>query len=191
MKPAFAALDAILKALEGADVDVALRTDLSGRNSGAVFSRPADYRYLLWRIWDPSRPLWSFGMLNPSTADHEVVDPTIARCIKRAEVGGAGGLIVWNLFAYRATKPEDMKAVEDPVGPFNDKAIQIAVGQTALNIAAWGVHGVHNDRDETVLRKLAKNRVSLHALAFSASGFPRHPLYLSFDLGPQPWNYLG
>lgn len=190
MKPASVALHAMLNALEGADVNLALRTDLSGRQSGAVFSRCADYRYLLWRIWDPSRPLWAFGMLNPSTADHEVVDPTIARCIKRAEAGGAGGLIVWNLFAYRATKPEDMKAAEDPVGPYNDLAIKIAVEHTALNIAAWGVHGVHNDRDRAVLHELAKSGAELSALAFSASGFPRHPLYLSFDLQPQPWNYL-
>lgn len=189
MKPASVALHAMLNALEGADVNLALRTDLSGRQSGAVFSRCADYRYLLWRIWDPSRPLWAFGMLNPSTADHEVVDPTIARCIKRAEAGGAGGLIVWNLFAYRATKPEDMKAAEDPVGPYNDQAIQIAVKQAALNIAAWGAHGSHKNRQSEVLSALSKISVRLNALEFTAEGAPRHPLYLRLSVQPQPWIY--
>jgi hypothetical protein len=157
---------------------------------GAVFSPCEAYRYLLWRIWDPAKPLWSFGMLNPSTADHEKLDPTVKRCCQRAMHGGAGGLVVWNLFAYRATKPEDMKAQTDPVGPFNDEAMLLAVSVAALNIAAWGVHGVHNDRDVAVLALLKRGDVPLHALDYGAAGFPRHPLYLSFDLQPQPWDYL-
>ena len=156
---------------------------------GAVFSPCERYRYLLWRIWNPALPFWSFGMLNPSTADHMKLDPTITRCHKRAQSGGAGGLIVWNLFAYRATDPKDMKAAADPVGPENDQAIKLGIEAAVLNVAGWGSHGDHRVREHSVRAMLGRDQVQLHALAFTATGLPRHPLYLSFDLQPQPWKF--
>jgi hypothetical protein len=164
---------------------------LAGDNAaGAAFSPCEHYRWLLWRMWNPELPFWTFGMLNPSTATHERVDPTIARCISRAKAGGAGGLIVWNLFAWRATKPEAMKIVADPVGKANDRAILHAVQAGAINVAGWGAHGGHMGRDAKVLNLLAsKSDAKLHALAFTEGGLPRHPLYLPLNLEPQPWQF--
>ena len=51
-------------------------------DNGAVFSPCGRYRYQLWRVWDPGRPLGCvmFLMLNPSTATDAEDDPTIRRC---------------------------------------------------------------------------------------------------------------
>lgn len=167
--------------------------DVNGRplaeSAGAVFSQDEAFRYLLWRMWNPDRPFWSFGMLNPSTADHLKLDPTVKRCCSRAMAGGAGGLIVWNLFAFRATDPAVMKRAADPVGPANDLAILEAVNVSALNVAGWGAHGVHREREHSVRAMLGAGNVPLHALAFTATGLPRHPLYLSLELKPQPWRF--
>lgn len=156
---------------------------------GAVFSPDWRYRYLLWRIWDQSLPIWSFGMLNPSTADHLKLDPTVTRCCSRARNGRAGGLVVWNLFAWRDTDPAAMKRADDPVGPGNDQAIRVALENSALNIAAWGAHGTHKNREADVRAMLGGEGNRLHALAFTNEGHPRHPLYLEAGLQPQPWDF--
>jgi hypothetical protein len=51
------------------------RTDLAGGTTAAVFDPARTHRYLLTRIWDPSRPPAVFVMLNPSTADALSVGP--------------------------------------------------------------------------------------------------------------------
>jgi len=186
VSPAREALPAVLNVQRNPHVVIA-----GNDEAGAAFSPCENYRWLLWRMWNPDLPFWTFGMLNPSTATHEKVDPTIARCISRAKAGGAGGLIVWNLFAWRATKPEHMKSAGNPVGVANDKAITHARSAGAVNIAAWGADGGHKGRDREVLAMLGRKGLAmqLHALAFTAAGQPRHPLYLSLDLLPQPWAF--
>jgi hypothetical protein len=184
--PGHTALRAFL-ALDKADgfkVDRGLRI-----GDGAALSPCWRYRYLLWRIWDQSLPIWSFGMLNPSTADHLKVDPTVSRCINRAQKAGAGGLVVWNLFAWRDTDPAAMKSAGEPIGPMNDAAIRIAVANSALNVAGWGSHGNHRGRDYQVRAMLGAEDVPLHALAFTAEDQPRHPLYLAASVQPKPWTY--
>ncbi|MCU7816788.1 MAG: DUF1643 domain-containing protein [Candidatus Thiodiazotropha sp. (ex Rostrolucina anterorostrata)] len=83
---------------------------------GAVLSPDRDYRYSLWRIWQPDDPYALFIGLNPSTADEYENDPTIRRCIRFAKDWGFGGLYMANLFAIRATKPKIMKAHHAPIG---------------------------------------------------------------------------
>jgi len=89
----------------------------------------------------------------------------------------------------RATDPAVMKREADPVGPFNDEAITLAVAASVLNIAAWGSHGAHREREHRVRAMLEAAKVPLHALAFTANGLPRHPLYLSLILQPKPWKF--
>ena len=117
--------------------DVAIASGLD-EGAGAAFSRCERYRYALWRVWNPELPLWTFGMLNPSTADHLKLDPTLTRCASRAAAGGAGGMVIWNLFAWRATDPADMKRAADPVGVRNDPIIGLLVSLANLNVAGWG-----------------------------------------------------
>ena len=45
-------------------------------------------------------------MLNPSTADERKLDPSCTRARNFAEAWGYGGLVVTNVFGWRATDPE-------------------------------------------------------------------------------------
>ena len=122
--------------------------------SGATFSPCRRWRYLLWRRWDAAKPAANFLMLNPSTADEHKLDPTCSRARDYAERWGFGTLIVTNVFGWRATDPDDMKAAKDPVGPGNDAAIVKAARESAIVVCAWGNHGGFNDRSKEVLKKL-------------------------------------
>lgn len=155
--------------------------------TGASFSDCERYRYTLWRTWGTG-PTINFIMLNPSTADERVNDPTIERCQRRADKLGYGGLIVTNLFALRATDPDDMLRDAAPVGPENDDAIRESACQANQIVCAWGNHGSHLGRGAmilTMLRNFCPHK--LHALKVSKSGQPSHPLYLSYDLMPVPF----
>lgn len=151
--------------------------------TGALFSECRAYRYRLWRHFGDG-PRLLFVMLNPSTADDVANDPTVERCQRRAARMGYGSLEVVNLFAFRATDPKLMRAAGDPVGPENDVHILHAAADAAMIIAAWGAHGSFRGRGGAV-RTLLAGRV-LHCLTLTAAGDPGHPLYVGYDVQPQP-----
>ena len=122
--------------------------DIAITPSGAQFSRCRRWRYLLWRRWDESKPVANFLMLNPSTADELKLDPSCTRARNYAERWGYGGLIVTNIFGWRATDPKVMKSVKDPVGRGNDAAILRAAREAKLVVCAWGNHGEHLGRGQ-------------------------------------------
>ena len=126
-------------------------------------------------------------MLNPSTADEVQLDPTCARARGYAERWGYGSLVVTNLFAYRETSPELMKAARDPVGRGNDAAILRAARQSAIVVCAWGNHGGFLGRSSAVLKILGAKKILLHALRINAGGEPAHPLYLPGELEAKAW----
>lgn len=144
---------------------------------GASVSTCGRYRYLLTRIWGEARPLANFIMLNPSTADGTTDDPTIRRCMAFARAWGYGGLLVSNLFAFRATDPHELYRTEAPVGHENDAAITACALASGLHVAAWGVHGSLMNRGQAV-RTLLWGIRPLTCLGMTKSGQPRHPLYM-------------
>lgn len=168
-------------------------------DTGATFSACRTWRYKLWRIWDSSKPPLVMLMLNPSTADEAMNDPTVERCERRAYAGGCGGLIVLNIFAFRATDPGEMKAAADPIGPENDGHITQVLALATLAAAGgprlawricagWGIHGSHLGRDRQVARMFQAAGVPLYCLGVTASGQPRHPLYVGYSVPFQPWS---
>jgi hypothetical protein len=157
-------------------------TSITRSASGAKFSPCRRWRYLLWRCWDESKPVANFLMLNPSTADEFKLDPSCTRARNYAERWGYGSLIVTNIFGWRSTDPSALKSVKDPVGRGNDAAIVQAAKEAKLVVCAWGNHGEHLKRGESVL-KLLKG-VRLHALRVNGAGHPAHPLYLPSSLLP-------
>ena len=139
------------------------------------------YRYALTRTWDLALPVLVFIMLNPSTADWQLDDPTIRRCMGFARDNGFGGIVVVNLFAFRATDPKLMKSAAAPVGADNEAAILDAARRRRpgdVFVAAWGVHGRLNERDRAVVALLEGEGVEVQCLGRTKDGHPRHPLYL-------------
>jgi len=90
-----------------------------------------------------------------------------------------------NLFAYRATKPVDMKVASDPIGPENDWYLARWVKPETRVVAAWGRHGKFMNRDLIVQEAIP----DIHALAINKDGTPKHPLYVKGDTIPEP--YIG
>lgn len=124
-----------------------------------------------------------FVGLNPSTADENLNDPTIRRCINFCKKWGYGSMYMLNIFAYRATDPKVMKMQEDSVGPENNSCLEKITRKAGIVIAAWGIHGGHRNRDKEAMGHLHK----LHTIGFTKHGYPSHPLYLRADLFPIPW----
>lgn len=145
------------------------------------------YRYRLHRVWGPGKRV-TFVMLNPSTADHQLDDPTIVRCRNFAKGWGYDGLNVVNLYAFRATQPSDMLAAADPVGPDNDGHLAAAAMFAAMHeepiVGAWGANA-GLDRVAEVMAIPHMNR--LQCLAITKDGQPRHPLYMRGDSHLTPW----
>lgn len=157
--------------------------------SGAVIIGP--YRYALWRRWGPG-PTIVFVMLNPSKADALIPDPTLTRCIGFAKDLGAGGVVLVNLFAFRATEPNDLLVggLADKVGPLND-AFLITAAALAVDggkvICAWGTHRATKDHGVMVGSLLTYAGVDLYCLRTTKAGHPSHPLYLPAALRPVLW----
>lgn len=154
---------------------------------GAELSECGHYRYSLWRIWDTSKPPVLFIGLNPSTADATTDDPTIRRCIRFASDWGAGGLMMGNLFAYRATAPDDMKAQSDPIGPDNNRHLLRLARRSHPVVCAWGADGDWLERWMEVAKLLGRDDIHPWCLGLTKSGQPRHPLYIRADQKLQPY----
>lgn len=156
-------------------------TSPPGKEWQCVFSKCRRYRYVLWRQWGQAmKPYVMFIGLNPSTADDTQNDPTVRRCIGFAHDWGYPAMCMTNLFAYRATDPNDMKSNDEPVGEKNDYWLKKIAEGADLIVAAWGVHGQYLDRGAAVEKIIP----ALHCLGTTKQGDPRHPLYLPGDSKP-------
>lgn len=156
------------------------------RNS-AVISDCSQYRYVLRRQWrDAFTGVRTVGfvMLNPSTADGTIDDPTIRRLIGFAKLWGMDALEVVNLYALRSTDPKGLWQHADPVGPKNDDYIDGWARRSRACVAAWGA----NAKPDRVAEVLAlMNGRPLYCLGTTKSGAPRHPLYVKGNTGLIPW----
>lgn len=167
---------------------------LAGVERIAVYSPCERYRYSLLIRWDATKPPKCFIGLNPSTATELEDDPTIRRCMDFARRWGAGGLLMLNACAYRATDPREMLRFEgDKVGEHN-KLINLLLNilgyQVGIPIAAWGKHASEvTFEGQDLSSYLKKSIAGLDCLAVNKDGTPSHPLYLRGDLRPRPFNY--
>lgn len=159
---------------------------LPGVEGEATFSPCLDYRYLLTREWDRSKPRAVWIMLNPSTASADEDDPTVRRTQTFSLAWGFGGVVVLNLFALRSTDPKALYAHPSPIGPENDAAMEAVVSEsrTGIVVAAWGVHGAHLGRGDQV-RDLVNALLSV--LGLTKAGHPRHPLYVAGSTAADIW----
>ena len=126
-----------------------------------------------------------FIMLNPSTADAQVDDPTIRRCMDFAQRWGHDGIYVVNLFSYRATNPAELSRVLEvvPDGDLFDglafwEHIGFALGDSKLVVVAWGNHGGLAGQDMVMLDYVRSHGKTPMCLGFNSGGQPKHPLYV-------------
>ncbi len=148
--------------------------------SGAVFSAGEEacalYRHILWRHWGNGSRLLHICGLNPSTAGHTVDDPTIRREISFAKRWGFDGLLKTNAFDYRSTDPDRMLTHLAPCSPDNNWWILECHKRADKSVAAWGVHGIHNNRAYDL-----KRMIQWECLGLTKDGHPKHPLYVKSD----------
>ena len=165
---------------------------------GAALSNDGLYRYVLQRTWHFDAPLVAWVMLNPSTADASYDDPTIRKCVgftkqwaQSAEHPNYGGLVVINLFAWRATKPNvlwDVRGGKDITGPDNDDSWDLVLNHPtkppALIVAAWGGQVERASAiayaDHTEKRLMYLRGYGAKCLGRTKAGSPRHPLMLPY-----------
>jgi len=175
----------------GGKVRLALSADV---RSTAIFGGAGNcYRYTLIRTWNPELPKMMWVMMNPSTADPMVDDPSVAKCQRLARAWGYGGILVGNTFAYRATDKKRLLEVTDPIGPENNKYLVEMAKEAALVLFAYGQPGHKSlaPRGLEVARMLlAEAGIAPHVLRLSKNGTPCHPLYLPESLRPVVWEVL-
>lgn len=145
----------------------------------AKFDPSMNYRYSLEREWNLDAPRIGFIMLNPSTADATKNDPTIRRCIRFAQFWGYGAIEVVNLFAYRATNPDQLRCVADPIGSENTYYLLNMIQQVEAIVVAWGNQGNFRQQNQVVTRLLSNH--SVYCLGMTRLRHPRHPLYVRSD----------
>lgn len=154
----------------------------------AKISECEKYRYMLLRRWGIKDGLVVWIMLNPSTADANVDDPTIRRCMKFTERFGYEEMAVVNLYAFRTPNPRKLRDQADPVGPRNYQWVRDACEDGALLIAAWGALKEPPDYMKPIFEMLDQRGHTLKCLGTTKNGSPRHPLYLKGDARLIPWH---
>lgn len=141
------------------------------------------YRYVLTRSWaEGSMVVWV--MLNPSTADARVDDPTIRKVMGFSRRWGYAGCVVVNLFGLRATDPKALREAADPYGPENGHTVEsFTYGRPV--IAAWGDSG--GKLTDEACERLPT--LTLQCLGTTKAGNPRHPCRLAYETPLEPWPF--
>ena len=159
--------------------------------SKAVISKSGLYRYELHREWDKKKKKVLFIMLNPSTADSNNNDLTTIRCMNFAKKWGYGGIMIGNIYPFRAKRPKDLrKWLKTPNNGLwehregNIDAVHKMAEQADLIVCAWGCNYKEGTPD------WVKELKDIHCLELCDDGLtPKHPLgNLSKDLLPIQYN---
>lgn len=152
----------------------------------ASISECGQYRFTLRRWWrEDSTVCWI--MLNPSTADASVDDPTIRTIIDFTKRWGYGGLVVVNLFPFRTSSPRMCRAWADweSGGPdwwvrdliyFRNLPLILEQAEKAdLVVAAWGAAEWAWGFADHVADEVS-SIADIYCLGTTKDGSPKHPL---------------
>ena len=153
----------------------------------------SEYRYILGTRG--RRPLICIGV-NPSTAVPGRLDNTLKSAERIALFNGYDSFIMFNVYAQRATIPEDM---DRELNPFlheeNMKAFRYVLEQAGEAPAVWAAWGAVIEK-RAYLPRCVRDMVLLGE-GFSArwytagprsrAGHPHHPLYLKKDSPLEPF----
>ena len=160
--------------------------DGNNMETSAIMSDCGKYRYELHRTWDKDKGKVLFIMLNPSTADIHNNDLTTIRCMNFAKKWGYGGIMIGNIYPFRAKRPKDLRKWLKDGGTyqfFNRDAVHQLAEQADLIVCAWGCNYKEGIPD------WVKELKDIHCLELCDDGLtPKHPLgNLSKDLLPKQY----
>jgi len=171
--------------------------EMSGKSGGYDESKwlyvpdfYTEYRYILGTKGD--NPLICIG-INPSTAAPDDLDNTLKSVARIAEGNGYDSWIMFNVYAQRATRPDDMDAaLNEKLHRENMRAFEYILEKAAkagYSPAIWAAWGTIIEK-RGYLPDCVRDMVSLgidyggHWLCAgncSKKGHPHHPLYLRKD----------
>ena len=176
---------------------------LSGRSGGYdpekwlyVPDFYTEYRYILGTRGD--RPLICIGV-NPSTAAPDDLDNTLKSVQRIAAGNGYDSFIMFNVYAQRATRPQDMEPTRnDALHRENMAAFEYVLrhaGDAPAVWAAWGnIIEMRPYLKDCVLDMIelgAKYGAKWYTAGKrSVKGHPHHPLYLRKDSGLDDFDAL-
>lgn len=146
----------------------------------------SEYRYILGTRG--KNPLICVG-INPSTAAPGDLDNTLKSVERVALHNGYDSFIMFNVYAQRATDPDDMEAsLNEVLHAENMRAFEYALslGESPAVWAAWGTIIEKRDYLPNCVRDMIALGESYGARWYSAGkrskkGHPHHPLYLRKD----------
>lgn len=155
----------------------------------------SEYRYILGTRGE--KPLICVG-INPSTAAPDDLDNTLKSVERVALHNGYDSFIMFNVYAQRATNPDDMEwTYNQDLHQENMKAFDYALslnrtGSPAI-WAAWGTIIEKRDYLPDCVRDMIDLGNAHNASWFSAGkkskkGHPHHPLYLRKDSLLEPFD---
>ena len=161
----------------------------------------SEYRYILGTRGN--HPLICIG-INPSTAIPDRLDNTLKSAERIALFNGYDSFVMFNVYAQRATDPDDMEMELNPVlHRENLKAFSWLLSQlnTVPDLwAAWGTIIEKRPYLPACVLDMANVGKQFGARWFTAGprsrkGHPHHPLYLKKDSALDPFDdlesYLG
>ncbi len=156
----------------------------------------SEYRYILGTTG--SRPLICIG-INPSTAAPDRLDNTLKSAQRIALFNGYDSFIMFNVYAQRATLPDDMEKVLNPeLHRENMKAFEWILSRTEAPCSVWAAWGALITKRPYLpgcVREMAAigNRYGARWFTSgprSKAGHPHHPLYLKSDSPLDPFEDL-
>ena len=152
-----------------------------------------EYRYILGT--NGEKPLICIG-INPSTAEPDRLDPTLKSVERIALQNGFDSFIMFNVYAQRATSPDDMeRTVNTRLHEENMRAFEyvLSLSKAPTVWAAWGNIIEKRAYLFTCLEDMIALGRQYHAEWVSAGkrsvrGHPHHPLYLRKDSPLEPFD---
>ena len=155
----------------------------------------SEYRYILGTRGQ--KPLICIG-INPSTAAPDNLDNTLKSVERVAHHNGYDSFIMFNVYAQRATNPDDMEFSYNPeLHRENMEAFDYALSLDQAGApavwAAWGTIIEKRDYLPDCVRDMIRIGRLRHAVWYSAGkrsrkGHPHHPLYLRKDSPLEPFD---
>lgn len=153
----------------------------------------SDYRYILGTRG--RNPLICVG-INPSTAAPDALDPTLQSAQRIALAGGYDSFLMFNVYAQRATSPDDMEPRLNPALHAENRLAFSYLLSLSPRPALWAAWGNLIEKRAYLfdcVRDFAALAAAADARWFTAgpllkSGHPHHPLYLRRDTPLQPFD---